>query len=51
MFEPVTAFIPELEKGDFGGRTGNGTPEDPLKVGHIEYSEPVKGLISALYEF
>ena len=54
MYETLTVFIPDLEKGDFGGWTeqkGDGTPEKPLEFCHIEYSEPVHKLIDALFEF
>ena len=54
MYESLTAFIPDLEKGDFGDwseQSGAGTPENPLVFCHIEYSEPVRALIKALSEF
>ncbi len=54
MFELLTAFISGLEKGDFGGwtkQTGDGTPEKPYVFCHVEYSEPVRGLLSALSDF
>ena len=54
MYESLTKFIPDLEKGDFGGwteQTGDGTPEKPLEFCHIEYSEPVHKLLDTLFEF
>ncbi len=54
MFESLTAFIPDLEKGDYGSwseQTGDGTPENPYVFCHVEYSEPVRKLIDALFAF
>ena len=54
MYESLTAFIPDLEKGGFGDwseQTGDGTPENPLVFCHIEFSEQVRGLVDALFSF
>lgn len=54
MYESLTAFIPGLENGNFGGwteQTGDGTSENPYVFCHIEYSEPADGLIKALFGF
>lgn len=54
VFESLTVFIPDLEKGEFGDwteQTGEGAPENPYTFCHIEYSEPVKELIEALFKF
>jgi len=54
MYESLTAFIPAIEKGDFGGwseQTGDGSEENPLVFCHIEYSEPVKKLLDELRLF
>lgn len=54
MFGELTAYIPDLEKGEFGDwteQTGDGSPENPYTFCHIEYSKPVEGLIEAIFRF
>lgn len=54
MYESLTAFIPAIEKGNFGGwskQTGDGSEENPFVFCHIEYSEPVKKLLDELRLF
>ncbi|MBR3431356.1 MAG: ADP-ribosylglycohydrolase family protein [Clostridia bacterium] len=54
MYESLTAYIPDLEKGNFGDwteQTGDGTKENPYVFCHIEYSEPVHKLLDALGKF
>ena len=54
MYESLTALIPAIEKGDFGGyseQTGVGSKENPFVFCHIEYSEPVKKLLDELRLF
>lgn len=54
MYEALTAFIPFMESGNFGDwseRAGDGTPENPYVMCHIDYDEQIIRLNHTLYEF
>ena len=54
MYEALTAFIPFMESGSFGDwseRVGDGTPENPYVMCHIDYNEQIIRLNHVLYDF
>lgn len=54
MYEALTAFIPFMESGNFGDwseRVGDGTPENPYVMCHIDYNEQIIRLNHVLHDF
>lgn len=55
MYETLTAFIPKLDKSEYGewivDRENDGTPEHPIQFPWVLYGKTVQGLEKAIYQF
>lgn len=55
VFEELTAFIPQIKEDAFGewivDRKNDGTPEHPMQMPYVNYSEVVDNFIETLYQF
>ena len=54
-FEELTAFISQIKEDAFGewiiDRKNDGTPEHPIQMPYVNYSEVVDNFVETLYQF
>ena len=55
MYQTLTDYLPEIESDVFGkwivDKDNDGTPENPIQMPYVEYSQVVKRFIHDIYSF
>jgi hypothetical protein len=56
MYESLTRYLPEFEKGDKYGewvvdRESKGTPDDPIQMPYVDFGPVMNGVYDAVYAF
>lgn len=55
MYQPLTDYLPEIEREGFGNwiidKYNDGTPENPIQMPYIEYSQIIRRFIHDVYSF
>lgn len=55
MYQTLTNYLPEIESDGFGkwivDKDNDGTPENPIQMPYVEYSQVVRRFIHDIYSF
>jgi len=55
MYEQLTAFLPQLHKGQYGDwiidRENDGSPEHPIQFPYVNYDRTVDEFVDVVYHF
>ena len=55
MYQTLTDYLPEIESDGFGkwivDKDNDGTPENPIQMPYVEYSQVVRRFIHDIYSF